>query len=213
MKLRKFLLGLMVLSAAVLTDAAAQSARSVLDKTSNLLKSSGGIQATFEATSFKGTQEAGTTSGTIYVQGEKFKIVSPQLTTWFDGKTQWSYMTNSGEAYVSNPTDAELQSINPYTFINLYKSGYAYTMSDTNYNGKACHEVRLTATKRGSNISEMLIVIDKSGFLPYSVRLKQSNGTWLRLRVRNVQTRKSWNEKFFQFDKTAYPDVEIIDLR
>lgn len=213
MKIRNILLGVLAFGVGMLMDVSAQSARSVLDKASNLLKSSGGIQATFDATSFKGLQEAGTTSGTIYVQGEKFRIVSPQLTTWFDGKTQWSYMTDGGEAYVSNPTAAELQSINPYTFINLYKSGYAYSISGTSYNGKACHEIRLTASKRNNNIPEMRIVIDKSSYLPYSIRLKQANGNWLRLRVRNVQMQKRWNDKFFQFDKTEYPDVEIIDLR
>lgn len=191
----------------------ADNPKRVLDKTSNLLKGSGGIQATFEATVFKGVQEKGTTEGTIHVQGNKFKIVSSQMTTWFDGKTQWSHIPGSGETYVSTPTEAELQSINPYTFINLYKNGYSYAMSETIYNGRACYEVKLIARKKQAGIQEMRIVIDKASYLPYSVRIKPSNGNWLRIRVRNVKTGKAWNASFFQFNKTEHPDVELIDLR
>lgn len=213
MKTRSIITLLLFLSLGLNTSVKAESAKKILDRTSSLLKSSGGMQATFEATAFKGTQEKGITNGTIYVQGNKFKIVAPQMTTWFDGRTQWSHMAGSGEAYVSTPTEAELQSVNPYTFINLYKSGYASTLSETNYNGKSCYNVRLVAKNKKAGIAEMRIIIDKTSYLPHSVRIKQSSGDWLRIRVNGVKTGKSWNEGFFRLNKSDYPDVELIDLR
>ena len=78
----------------------AQTARQVLDQTATKLKNSGGIEATFEGTQFKGTHEAGTASGHIQVQGNKFKIASNALTTWFDGRTQWTLMNEIGRAHV-----------------------------------------------------------------------------------------------------------------
>ena len=80
-------------------------------------------------------------NGHIQVQGNKFKIASNALTTWFDGRTQWTLMNGSDEVNVSNPTAAELQQVNPYTFINLYKSGYNLKLANTTYHGKACHEL------------------------------------------------------------------------
>lgn len=192
--------------------AKAENARSILDKTAGKLKGSGGLQATFEATSYKGSAISGNTSGTISVKGNKFKITSQQMTTWFDGKTQWSLMAGSDEAYVSTPTAAELQSINPYSFVNLYKKGYNLQMSTTDYNGKSCYEIRLTAQQKSSSISEMRIVIDKMSYWPLSVRVKQ-RGNWVRIRVGGISSGKNWDDKFFRFNKTDFPDVEIIDLR
>ena len=126
--------------------AQAQTAKQVLDQTAAKLKKGGGLQATFKVGNFTDGKETGSGSGTIYVKGDRFHIDSPQMKTWFDGKTQWSYLEGSNEVNVSHPTQAELQSMNPYTFVNLYKQGYTYSLSTATLRGKACHEVTLTAT-------------------------------------------------------------------
>ena len=59
----------------------AQTARQVLDQTATKLKNSGGIEATFEGTQFKGTHEAGTDGKGIYQFFENSRFIhSPKLT-------------------------------------------------------------------------------------------------------------------------------------
>lgn len=193
--------------------ATAQDARTILDRTASRFSGQGGLQAEFSMTSYVGSKVAGTASGTIYVQGNKFKLVSSQMQTWFDGKTQWSLMAGNGEVYVSNPTAAELQSVNPYYFLNLYKSGYNFQLVATTYGGRACHEVRLGAQRAGQDVREMRIVIDKANYTPYSVRVKQKNGNWTRIRVSKLTTGKQWAASFFQFNPKDFPNVEVVDLR
>ena len=192
-------------------SAAAQTATNVLDRTANTLKKSGGIEAQFEATTFQGTTEKGRTTGTICVKGDKFKVTTPDGNIWFDGKTQWSLYANSDEVNVSNPTEKEIQSINPYTFINLYKHGFNHSMTNTSYNGTACYDVRMTPQK-ASRIKEMRVVIDKKTFLPYSIRIKQDND-WFRVRVNGIKTNNKWKDSFFRFNEKEYPNIEVIDLR
>lgn len=191
----------------------AQTARSVLDQTASRLSGMGGLQANFVVTTYVGSRENGTVSGVIYLQGNSFRVKTGQMQTWFDGKTQWSLMPANGEVYVSTPTAEELQSVNPYYFLNLYKSGYNYQLVSTTYNGKACHEVRLGAQKSGQDIREMRIVVDKSDYTLYSVRLKQKNGNWTRIRVSNLAGGKKWPSSYFQFNKKEFPKVEVVDLR
>lgn len=191
----------------------AQTARQVLDQTATKLKNSGGIEATFEGTQFKGTHEAGTASGHIQVQGNKFKIASNALTTWFDGRTQWTLMNGSDEVNVSNPTVAELQQVNPYTFINLYKKGYNLKIANTNYHGKACHEVRMLAQNHNNGIQLVIAVIDKKNNLPYSIRMKDSKGEWTRIRVNSLHTHRHWADDNFRFNQKHHPGIEVIDLR
>ena len=191
----------------------AQTATSLLDQTAAKLKNSGGISATFEATQFKKTTENGTTQGSIDLSGKKFKVTTPGLTTWFDGKTQWSMLGGSGEVNVSTPTAEELQSINPYAFVDLYKSGYKSTLSYVNKGGKKCPNVRLVATSKQRDIREMRIVLDPDTHLPSSIRILRKDGNWFRIRVKNISLGKKWDDSHFRFSEKDYPGVEIIDLR
>ena len=66
----------------------------------------------------------GSESGTIQLKGEKFVLKASEVITWFDGKTQWSYVVRNDEVNVSNPTQEELQQINPYTFLYMYQKDF-----------------------------------------------------------------------------------------
>ena len=116
------------LIAATLISAAtfAQTAKSVLDKAAANITVKSGVQA-----KFKMTGSMGNTSGTIAIKGRKFHATTPQAIVWFDGKTQWTYMKNNDEVNVTTPTESQLQAINPYNFINLYKNGYDATLNSS----------------------------------------------------------------------------------
>ena len=204
---------LLLLCACTLLPVQAQKAQDILDKTAAKLKNSGGIEAVFEATAFKGTKETGRASGTIKVKGNKFKIESNSLTTWFDGKTQWTLLAGSDEVNVSTPTAAELQAINPYSFINIYKKGYTATLTKASYEGKSVHEVRLVATSKKSSMQKILLTIDPTTLMPLSVRFKNAKGDWTRIRVRSIKTGRKFADAAFTVDAKQHPGIEIIDLR
>ena len=115
----------LMLMVAICTSA--QTAKQVLDKTAAALSNKGGVTANFTVTG----KSMGSTSGRISVKGRMFQATTPQAIIWFNGKTQWTYMKSQEEVNVSNPTEAQLQAINPYNFINIYKKGSSYTMKTT----------------------------------------------------------------------------------
>ncbi len=203
-----------LLTALLLTPALhAQTAQQVLDRTADKLKTSSGTQATFKVSSFAHGDETGSGSGTIYVKGEKFHIDSPQMKTWFDGETQWSYLDGSNEVNVSHPTQEEIQRMNPYTFVDLYKQGYSYKMTSTTLRGKSCFEITLTATNHRLGIKQVILDIDKSTSLPLCVRMNQGKGQWTRISVYDPTVGHKWKDDFFRFNSKDFPQAEIIDLR
>ncbi len=213
MKCIKMLLCLAVIGLSAIVTANGQTARQVLDRTATNLRNAGGIEANFTATTYKGLSPNGASKGQIYVSGNKFKLATAAMTTWFNGKTQWSLLAGNSEAYVSTPTEAELQNVNPYTFVNIYRNGYKLVKRSTVYHGKACHEIELTASRANQPISRMLITVDKSTFMPVCIRIKPSKGEWVRLQINGIATGKSWPASFFEFSKGDHPNVELIDLR
>ena len=180
----------------------AQTAKSVLDRTAANITVKSGVQA-----DFKMSGSMGSTSGTIAVKGKKFHATTPQAIVWFDGKTQWTYMTNNDEVNVTTPTEAQLQAINPYNFINLYKNGYDYTL---NKSGKD-YIVHLTASSKDKKIREMFITINKSTYHPTQVKLLQGT-KWTIFDISNLK-KQNVPDSQFRFNAKDFPQAEVIDLR
>lgn len=180
----------------------AQSAKTVLDKAAASITAQTGVKANFKMTAANGS-----TSGSIAIKGKKFHATTPQATVWFDGKTQWTYMKNNDEVNVSNPSEAQLQAINPYNFINLYKKGYAYTM---NTSGNS-YVVHLTANSKERKIKELFITVNKKSYQPTQVKILQGK-KWTTFDINNIQKQKL-SDGLFRFNSKDFPKAEIIDLR
>ena len=184
------------------TTTFAQTAKSVLDKAAANITVKSGVQAYF-----KMSGSMGNTSGTIAVKGRKFHATTPQAIIWFDGKTQWTYMKNNDEVNVTTPTESQLQAINPYNFINLYKNGYAATL---NKSGKD-YIVHLTASSKDKKIKEMFITINKSTYHPTQVKLLQGT-KWTVFDITDLK-KQNIADSQFRFNAKDFPQAEVIDLR
>ena len=181
--------------------AMAQTPRSVLDRAAAVISNPGGITATF-----KMTGGMGNASGTISVKGKKFQASSPVATIWFNGKTMWTYMKKNDEVSISTPNDAQLQKINPYNFINLYKKGYDMMMSSA----ANSHTVHLTA-QGNQNIQEIFITVDKKSFHPTQVKMLQGK-RWTTFDISELKT-VTLSDSMFSFNSKDFPQAEVIDLR
>ena len=179
-----------------------QTAKSVLDKAAANVSAKEGIRA-----NFKMTGSHGNTSGQIAVKGRKFYATTPMATIWFDGKTQWTYMKNNDEVNISNPTEAQLQAINPYNFINLYKKGYNYTLNKSGND----YVVHLTATNANAKIKEMFISINKNNYNPTQVKLLQGK-KWSIFDITDLK-KQAVADSQFRFNSKDFPSAEVIDLR
>ena len=193
-----FLITAMLLSVATY----GQTAKSVLDKAAANVSAKEGIRA-----NFKMTGSHGNTSGQIAVKGRKFYATTPMATVWFDGKTQWTYMKNNDEVNISNPTEAQLQAINPYNFINLYKKGYNYTLNKSGND----FVVHLTATNANAKIKEMFISINKNNYNPTQVKLLQGK-KWTIFDITDLK-KQAVADSQFRFNSKDFPSAEVIDLR
>lgn len=185
-----------------LFTANAQSAKSVLDKAAASVTVASGVKANFRMTT-----TTGNTSGTIAIKGKKFYATTPQAKIWFDGKTQWTYLKNNDEVNVSNPTEAQLQAINPYNFINLYKNGYTYTMNTAGTN----YVIHLTSNSADRKIKELFITVNKKNYEPMQVKMLQGK-KWTTFDITSIKKEKIADSQF-RFNSKDFPKAEIIDLR
>lgn len=193
---------LILFSIAPVSAQNAQQARTMLDKIAKAIGRSGGASASFTM-----SNGSGNVSGTIYIKGKKFHARTSEAIVWYNGKTQWTYMKKNEEVNVSNPTQAQQQLMNPYTFINIYKSGYNLSMKTKGNN----QEIHLVARDKKHGIPELYITANKKTCIPTVVKMKH-NQKWTTITIRNFSA-KNVSDNVFTFKAKDYPSAEIIDLR
>ncbi len=199
---RTYLLVLILFLSVSLSAQKDKQAREILDKTTNALQQAGGIRATF----------GGTSNGTLLLKGNRFYLNSGGIQSWFDGKTQWSYLESSEEVNVSNPTPEELQTINPYALLSIYKNGYNYKYAGTkSRNGKQGFEVILTPENK-QDITSITLFVSQT-YQPLYIKVEQNNKSANEIIVTSYQTNQPLDNATFKFDKKKFPNAEVIDLR
>jgi outer membrane lipoprotein-sorting protein len=197
--MKKLVLITLLLLSSVTALFAADQGKKLLDKVSDRISVSKGFTASFTISSSKFNN-----SGTISVKGNKFCARTPNATMWYDGKTQWVYNKKADEVNISHPSASSQQSMNPYTFVNLYKKGYTITSTDV-ASGTQVHLVG-----KGKSISEMYILVDKS----YNIKEIKfyQKGNWVTIHISNLKN-QSLDDTVFTFNAKDFPKAEIIDLR
>ena len=195
-------IGIIMVAALMSIGSFAQSAKPVLDKAAGTITAQSGVKANFKMTTANGS-----TSGTIAIKGKKFYATTPQAKVWFDGKTQWTYLKNNDEVNVSNPTEAQLQAINPYNFIHLYKRGYTYTMNTAGND----YVIHLMASSADRKIKELFISVNKKNYQPKQVKMLQGK-KWTTFDINSIK-KESIPDSQFRFNAKDFPKAEVIDLR
>lgn len=184
-------------------------AEDILARTSDAFKKAGGVKATFTVQTSEGSS-----AGTIRLKGDKFLLEADGTTTWFDGRTQWSYLTSSDEVNISEPTPEELQSINPYALLSLHEHGYKLKLGKVeNPQLKSFYKLVLTATDRKQDLQCIILYVTKDAFRPARISMAQRGGETALVIIDSYQTGENYPDSLFVFDKKAYPTAEMIDLR
>ena len=210
MKINSLLFTVWMLFLTIPMVAQQPDARDILDRAADAFRREGGVKITFSVRAPEGN-----TNGSIRLKGDKFLLETEGVTTWFDGRTQWSYLASSDEVNVSEPTPEELQSINPYSWLSLYKQDYKLKVAKTgNASDDTAYKVVMNATKRSQDMQCIILYIEKGSFRPLKLSMvHRGSKDAAVVFINSYQTGKNYDDSLFVFDRKAYPTAELVDLR
>lgn len=184
---------------------AAESATTVLNKAAAKLSAAKSLSASYTITA-----EGQSQSGTLTIAGDCFTIMSPQISSWYDGRTQWTYSTHVGEVNISEPTPEELQQVNPFAIINSFKTFYKAAMLKSDAGEK---KIRLTANKAGSDIHTVVLTLNANTLYPTRIELTMSNRRTVTITVNSVKAGAALPASTFRYNPKAHPGIPVVDLR
>lgn len=143
--------------------------------------------------------------GDLTIKGNKFRMNLGKNETKFDGNTQWVFMSEYNEVSITEPTNEELQEINPLAMIEYYVSKDKISQSDDgaiNFyptNPKESEYFRIELRLNKTNLPSRLVI-------------HQKNGDKITLIFDSLNKTKV-SDDCFVFDVVKYPNVEVNDLR
>lgn len=184
----------------------AQNAENVLNRAIATYNSAKGVSADFSVSSLQGVS-----SGKIEMSGNKFRILSAGVKCWFDGKTQWSYSTATGEVNITTPTVEDMQMSNPYVALSsMKKSCYVYK-AYTQVPGY--YTLKLVPKLKSNEIKQILLYVTNGSYNISKAYFEMKSGATYTTKISNYKV-VSLGESTFRFNKKDVPaDAEIIDLR
>lgn len=175
-------------------NAANQSAASIIEKTVETIRSAPSLSANLAVITAK------TVKGSITLAGDKFAFSSPEMSTWFDGTTLWSYSADTQEVNLSNPTNEELQEINPFAFIKSARSDYKPRLLSSDAKQD---KIELTPKVKKANLKKIEVTINKTSKLPTLIVLYLKNST-IKIQITNAKIGKDFPARHFNSIKHCF---------
>jgi outer membrane lipoprotein carrier protein len=190
-----------------------QKAIALLDQVSAKTKASGSLKAEFSYTmENKQAKINEVKTGSLLVQGDKYRLTIAGQVVICDGKTIWTYIKESNEVQVNNVNDKD-ESLTPSKLLTSYNENYKpKIVKDKNQTDANIETVELTP-KASKTFTKAILTIDKAKLQVRSFMLFDKNGNIFTYKVTKFLTNIPITATDFSFNPKQYPGVEVIDMR
>lgn len=199
------LLTLMMLTLCCVKIAAAENASQLLDKAAEKVRSHKSISVNYTISADNQSQ-----NGTLILSGDRFVLTLPGISSWYDGRTQWTFARQTGEVNMSEPTPEELQQVNPFAIINSFKNSFTPTLLKSDPGEKV---ISLTSKAKHPDIIKAVLTLNASSLLPNKILLTLSNHKTVLIKINSLTPGGTLPAETFRFDSKKFPGLKVVDLR
>ena len=188
----------------------AQDVESVLDRAVDVLKNDAAVEMDYAYTVYDDDNEAVYNDrGVMKLDNERYSLLMDEMKVWCDGKTQWSYMKEIDEVYITTADSDEAQNLSPLYIIEKYKKEYSVTCAEKG----VCRLVTMSAVDPDAEVSRVELLINNKDFrLAGIVIYMQSQGR-VEVMLDNYKAKCNFGKKEYECPLEEFSTAEIVDMR
>jgi outer membrane lipoprotein-sorting protein len=213
---RLLLISLLLLVTGLSMAAQDPKAKEILDKVSQINRNYKTIQIDFTFTlNNPKTKASETNTGWVALKGKSYRLHMPALgmDVYSDGKTTWSYLTESNEVNITEADPESDAALNPANLFTIYEKGFRNTyVGEENVAGKAAYVIDLVPEAK-KEYTKVQLYIDKARNEIIKAISYNKDGNTYTLALKNMKTNQTLADDFFKFNPAKYPKVQINDMR
>lgn len=213
---RLLLINLLLLVTGLSMAAQDPKAKEILDKVSQINRNYKTIQIDFTFTlNNPKTKASETNTGWVALKGKSYRLHMPALgmDVYSDGKTTWSYLTESNEVNITEADPESDAALNPANLFTIYEKGFKNTyVGEENVSGKAAYVIDLVPEAK-KEYTKVRLYIDKASNQIIKAISYNKDGNTYTLALKNMKTNQILADDFFKFNPAKFPKVQVNDMR
>lgn len=214
--MKKFTLIIAAIALSI-TSIQAQTSKEILDKISAKAKSWKTISADFSSSLIdKKANINQKEEGNIKIKGQKYLINISQYLVISNGTDVWSYDKKNNSCTIDYLEDVKDGAFDPSEMFTIWEKDFKHEMKNTNVtvDGASCYEIHLYPNNpKDKSYHTIVLYIDKAKMIATKIVVKTRENAEISYKVKNFKTNEDLPDADFQFSKTKYPGVELVDNR
>jgi len=189
-----------------------QDATKILDKFSATALGAPSVSMKFELVNVDQMEKTiDTLKGSLLLSKDKYQLVMPDYTVWFNGETSWNYLYAEKEVTIAKPDKKDNSFQNrPSTIFTMYKKGYKTRLIEEK---KDSYIIDLYPEDIKSDLLRVRLSIGKTSMDLKTFEYKKRDGIIITIYVSEYDLKLKPQADSFIFPAARYKGVDINDMR
>jgi outer membrane lipoprotein carrier protein len=149
-------------------------------------------------------------TGTIYVEGDKFRIALLGQIIISDGKNMWTIIKDSKEVMLSALDPDDPSNVSPTKILKEYSD---YDAKFDKNSSKGNLKTLLLTSKKKATFNKVTITVDASKYLVKKFSLYDNDGNVFTYDIYHFKANVNFPKGTFTYDPKQFPGYELEDMR
>ena len=149
-------------------------------------------------------------TGTIYVEGNKFRIALMGQVIISDGKNMWTVIKDSKEVMLSALDPDDPSNVSPTKILKEYSD---YNAKFEKGQRKSNLKTLVLTSKKKATFNKVTITIDVTKYLVKKFSLYDNDGNVFTYDIFNFKANVDFPKGTFTYDPKQFPGYELEDMR
>ncbi len=147
--------------------------------------------------------------GIIYIDDNRYALLMQDMKVWCDGETQWSYMREINEVYITDAAADEAQNLSPLFVMEHYREGFS--RSAVSKDGFTA--VMLKAMNEDSDVECVLLLISEENYRLVSMIISMPGQGAVEIDLDGYVAKCGVDDDVFTCPLDDFREAEVIDMR
>ncbi len=182
----------------------------LLDEAVENIRNDAALQLSFTCTVFDAEGVVvSTNDGSLKIDDSRYVLLLDDIKIWCDGETQWNYMAQTNEIYITEAGSEEAQNFSPIYLMQLYKQGYKATL----HSDEKHKIVILEAADESNGIERVEVFLDSASVRPDILVMNISGQGSVEVIINDYKPKYKLEDRVYKCPVEDFPSSEIVDMR